>query len=72
MSISSPGGGGGGAAPSDLGQFWNLARTVELVNTHVLTKLQCWKSKHFLIMQIYVNYMHVFLFLIITDKMRPF
>ena len=23
-------------------------------------------------MQIYVNYMHVFLFLIITDKMRPF
>ena len=23
-------------------------------------------------MQIYVNYMHVFLFLIITDKIRPF
>ena len=34
---------------------------VELVNTHVLTKLQCWKSKRFWIMQIYVNYMHVFL-----------
>ena len=45
---------------------------VELVNTNVLTKFQYWKSKRFLIMQIYVNYMHIFLFLIITDKMRPF
>ena len=45
---------------------------VGLVNMNVLTKLQYWKSKRFWIMQIYVNYMHVFLFFIITDKMRPF
>ena len=44
---------------------------VGLVNTNVLTKLQYWKSKRFWIMQIYVNYMHIFLFFIIT-KMRPF
>ena len=45
---------------------------VEFINTHMLTKLQCWKSNRFLIMQIYVNYMHVLLFFMITDKMRPF
>ena len=45
---------------------------VEFVNTNVLTKFQYLKSKHFGIMQIYVNYMHVFLFLTITDKIRPF
>ena len=73
-------GGGGGAdfpppPPSDLGrgatknsEIWHVRR----VYTNVLTKLQYWKLKHFWIMQIYVNYMHVFLFFIITDKMRPF
>ena len=45
---------------------------VELVNTNVLTKFQYLKSKRFLNMQIYVNYMHVFLFLTITDKIRTF
>ena len=70
-------GGGGGRPPPQISaverrKILQFGTYVELVNTHVLTKLQCWKSKRFWIMQIYVNYMHVFLFLIITDKMRPF
>ena len=77
--LKSGGGGGGGAdsaPPSDLGRgatkILKFGTYVELVNTNVLTKFQYLKSKHFWIMQIYVNYMHVFLFLTITDKIRPF
>ena len=62
--------------PSDLGRratkILKFGMYIELFSTHMLTKLQYWKSKRFWIMQIYVNYVHVFLFLIITDKMRPF
>ena len=69
-------GGADSAPPSDLGRgamkILKFGTYVEFINTHVLTKLQCWKSNRFLIMQIYVNYMHVLLFFIITDKMRPF
>ena len=73
-------GGGGGFRPPPPPQISAAERRkvlkfgtyVEFINTHVLTKLQCWKSNRFLIMQIYVNYMHVLLFFIITDKMRPF
>ena len=78
--LKSGGGGGGGGAfrapPRISAAEWRkilkFGTYVELVNTHVLTKLQYRKSKRFWIMQIYVNYMQVFLFLIITDKMRPF
>ena len=73
------GGGGGGRIPppprisaAERRKILKFGTYVELVNTNVLTKFQYLKSKHFWIMQIYVNYMHVFLFLIITDKIRPF
>ena len=79
--ISQPGGGGGGGTDSappprisaaERRKIMKFGTYVGLVNTNVLTKLQYWKSKRIWIMQIYVNYMHVFLFFIITDKMRPF
>ena len=71
-------GGGADSAPppqisaAERRKILKFGTYVEFINTHVLTKLQCWKSNCFLIMQIYVNYMHVLLFFIITDKMRPF
>ena len=72
--LKSGGGGGGPPRISAAERRKNLkfGTYVELVNTNVVTKFQYLKSKRFLIMQIYVNYMHVFLFLTITDKMRPF
>ena len=75
--LSQVGGGGGGAPPPRISaaerqKILKFGTYVELVNPNVLTKFQYLKSKRFLIMQIYVNYMHVFLFLTITDKIRPF
>ena len=78
--IQARGGGGGGGfrrPPSDLGcqsarKITKFGTYVELVHTNMLTKFQYLKSKRFLIMQIYVNYMYVFLFFIITDKIRFF
>ena len=71
--------GGGGFRPppprisaAERRKILKFGTYVELVNTNVLTKFQYLKSKPFLIMQIYVNYVHVFLFLTITDKIRPF
>ena len=65
------GGGGGGRIPpppqisaAERRKILKFGTHVELVNTNVLTKFQYWKSKRFLIMQIYVNYMHIFLFLL--------
>ena len=74
------GGGGGGQillpAPrisaAEQQNFLKFGTYVELVNMNVLTKFQYLKSKRFIIMQIYVKYIHVFLFLTITDKIRPF
>ena len=67
--ISQPGGGGeADSAPpprisaAERRKILKFGTYVGLVNTNVLTKLQYWKSKRFWIMQIYVNYMHVFLF----------
>ena len=75
----SRGGGGVGFRPppprisaAERRKILKFGTYVGLVNTNMLTKLQYWKSKRFWIMQIYVNYMHVFLFFILTDKMRPF
>ena len=73
----SRGGGGGGRIPPRISaaerrKILKFGTYVGLVNTNGLTKLQYWKSKRFWIMLIYVNYMHVFLVFIITDKMRPF
>ena len=70
-------GGGADSAPPQISaaerrKILKFGTYVELVNTNVLTKFKYLKSKRFLNMQIYVNYMHVFLFLTITDKIRTF
>ena len=60
------------SSPSDLGRGATeiFDTFVELVNTNMLKEFQYLNSKRFLMMQIYVKYMHVFFFLIITDNIH--
>ena len=69
---SGGGGGGGGISPAERrknSEIWHVRSVSRYERADEIAIL---KIKAFWIMQIYVNYMHVFLILIITDKMRPF
>ena len=75
-SISQPGGGGGGfPPPPPLGprprsaeKLCNSAHTYTMSRRRVSRNFHTETQSDFQIMQIYVNYMHIFIFLIIFDK----
>ena len=75
--LTAGGGGGGEWIPSDLGRgaaknyvIWHIRKPCRDEDSREISIL--WNQSGFQIMQIYVNFMHMFIFFIIFNKIRGF